>query len=64
MAYYKVCDLCGATLDPGEKCDCNENSAPDVEDPEAAQMKIIKDNLADPNNFVNKRSKENGYCTT
>ena len=22
MAYYKVCDLCGATLDPGETCDC------------------------------------------
>lgn len=22
MAYYKVCPLCGAHLDPGEACDC------------------------------------------
>ena len=20
--YYKVCEYCGAHLDPGEKCDC------------------------------------------
>ena len=20
--YFKVCELCGAHLDPGEKCDC------------------------------------------
>lgn len=26
MAYYKVCDLCGATLDPGEKCTCVEDA--------------------------------------
>ena len=22
MAYYRVCDRCGGTLDPGERCDC------------------------------------------
>lgn len=22
MAYYNVCSKCGATLDPGEICDC------------------------------------------
>ena len=22
MAYYNICDNCGAHLDPGEKCDC------------------------------------------
>jgi hypothetical protein len=22
MSYYKVCDYCGATLDPGEACTC------------------------------------------
>lgn len=22
MAYYNVCSRCGAALDPGEKCDC------------------------------------------
>lgn len=24
MAFYKECPLCGCTLDPGEKCDCQE----------------------------------------
>jgi hypothetical protein len=61
---YRKCPYCGATLDPGEKCDCNENAAPDVEDPEAAQMKTINDNLTDPNNFVNKGVYTNGYCKT
>ncbi|MBQ8043617.1 MAG: hypothetical protein IJ272_05650 [Clostridia bacterium] len=23
MAYFNVCDKCGAHLDPGEVCDCN-----------------------------------------
>lgn len=22
MSYYKTCPLCGAALDPGERCDC------------------------------------------
>ena len=24
MSYYRECPLCGANLDPGEKCDCVE----------------------------------------
>ena len=24
MAYFNVCSVCGCTLDPGEKCDCQE----------------------------------------
>ena len=24
----RVCELCGANLDPGEKCDCQENELP------------------------------------
>ena len=24
MSYYKTCPLCGATLDPGEECECND----------------------------------------
>ena len=23
MNYYKTCERCGASLDPGERCDCN-----------------------------------------
>jgi len=26
MAYFNICPLCGATLDPGEVCDCRERS--------------------------------------
>lgn len=22
MAYYRVCEVCGSNLDPGERCDC------------------------------------------
>ena len=52
---YRKCPFCGANLDPGEICDCKEKAAPDVEDPEAAQMKIITNNLAERNYFVNKK---------
>ncbi len=24
MAYYRTCPICKATLDPGERCDCEE----------------------------------------
>jgi hypothetical protein len=24
MAYYRVCPKCGSFLDPGERCDCEE----------------------------------------
>lgn len=25
MSYYRTCPYCGAHLDPGELCDCQEN---------------------------------------
>lgn len=25
MAYYNICPICGAHLDPGEPCDCKDN---------------------------------------
>ena len=24
MSYYRVCPCCGAALDPGERCDCQD----------------------------------------
>lgn len=27
MPYYHTCSICGATLDPGEKCDCRDLEA-------------------------------------
>lgn len=26
MSFYKTCPYCGANLDPGESCDCKENT--------------------------------------
>ena len=26
MAYYRLCDRCGCALDPGEKCDCEQEA--------------------------------------
>lgn len=51
---YRKCPYCGANLDPGEKCDCNENAAPDVEDPEAAQVNDFTSILANKNEIVKK----------
>ena len=26
MSYYWICEACGASLDPGEKCDCSKEN--------------------------------------
>lgn len=31
MAYYNVCPDCGANLDPGELCDCNNEKTEKME---------------------------------
>lgn len=28
MPYYSPCPVCGAALDPGERCDCKEKEKP------------------------------------
>ncbi|MEA4928568.1 MAG: hypothetical protein VB104_07820 [Candidatus Limiplasma sp.] len=28
MSCYRVCEYCGAHLDPGERCDCGEGGLP------------------------------------
>lgn len=35
MSYYVICPLCGAYLDPGEKCDCQEH-----EEAEASRIAV------------------------
>lgn len=30
MPYYKICDICGANLDPGEKCTCVEDAKREI----------------------------------
>lgn len=51
MAYYSVCSSCGCNLDPGEKCDC-ENEKKEAEQrydkiirvtPKTGQMAFVLD---------------------
>lgn len=42
MSKFKECELCGAALDPGEKCDCTENNLPAIR---CTQPPIIAENL-------------------
>lgn len=42
MALMNECEICGAALDPGEKCDCTENSLPAIR---CTQPPIIVENL-------------------
>lgn len=38
MSYYRACPNCGANLDPGEVCDCqNKETAPEAATSEAAK---------------------------
>lgn len=48
--YFKTCEECGASLDPGERCDCaaeKENAASSDATLKAAQKKISTINIAD-----------------
>lgn len=40
--YYKICSNCGANLDPGERCDCEEERRKQTERI-MSMMKINKD---------------------
>lgn len=40
MSYYRTCPYCGAHLDPGEVCDCqNKETAPGAVTPRAEKWK-------------------------
>lgn len=42
MPYYRTCPHCGAALDPGERCDCQdkEKAAPSAANTESGQVEI------------------------
>lgn len=46
--YFNVCSICGSNLDPGEKCDCMQNSE---------QVKKLRDNMTDNDTNDNKDGK-------
>ncbi len=33
MSAYRICEECGAALDPGERCDCRDTSRPKLIQP-------------------------------
>lgn len=40
-----ICDNCGAHLDPGERCDCDQYEQPEIE---TAQRREIRSGEGDP----------------
>jgi hypothetical protein len=60
MAFYKTCERCGASLDPGEPCDCKEAHMANHQAGETEDLitKIIKDNpRLSTNGVINKLNK-------
>lgn len=39
--YYKICEDCGAYLDPGETCDCKEERRKALEEAEQLRMEYL-----------------------
>ena len=57
MPYYYTCPLCGANLDPGEKCDCTLTLTP----PPKNQNENKEDNT-NVGNQSNNRSTRDSRC--
>ena len=38
MSAYRICEECGAALDPGERCDCFSAAPPRLIQPESTQI--------------------------
>ncbi len=56
MPYYNVCDLCGATLDPGEKCTCVEDAKREAQ--EAQTKKAVAFTMQLLNSGKKRRTKK------
>lgn len=39
--YFKICEYCGGTLDPGEKCDCRKQKNRNYTAIEGAGYKLV-----------------------
>lgn len=46
MAYYKTCPVCGAALDPGERCDCEEKAAHSATNTESGRVEQASGKLS------------------
>lgn len=52
--FYKECPICGASLDPGEKCDCTKKKETCTEATEQASKDKIYVNTIHINNTTTK----------
>ena len=41
MAMYCECPVCGASLDPGERCDCETVAQKETTPPETAKVAMV-----------------------
>ena len=53
MSMYRTCQYCGANLDAGEVCDCQEKVASSGANTESDKEKISTDNVTDFGGNVN-----------
>lgn len=49
MAYYRVCSCCGANLDPGEPCDCQNEKEQQQKEREQSQKKLVSATITEKN---------------
>ena len=52
---YKTCRICGAHLDPGERCDCDDYDVPEVE---MAQRGVPKRQEINRETFLNREAQQ------
>lgn len=48
MNVYRICEACGAALDPGERCDCRGQDRVELIQPESPYLDGDKSTLACP----------------
>lgn len=55
--YFRICQYCGAYLDPGESCDCREKeeAASRGANTESGTGKISTSIISNQTNFVNEK---------
>ena len=62
MRYRYICYRCGASLDPGERCHCEDNSPPDEEIRASCSRPIrrasIRNEYYEPDAYVSRPGRE------
>lgn len=60
MAYFRTCEYCGCSLDPGERCDCMEEHEPayPIATADDGQMEFVFDGIDGQLEFTFGRKKD------